>query len=210
MPRPAPDCRDPVDFYIDHAAQFDAVRSRTLCERSWLEALLADVPAGGAILDAGCGSGEPMAAYLLARGFTVTGVDAAPPLLELARQRYPQARWIKADLRSLDLGERFDAILAWDSLFHLSAQAQRIALATFRAHAAPGAALLFNSGGAHGESANPMFGEPLYHASLSPEEYRALLTAQGFHVVRHVAQDRTCGGRAVWLARREYEEELDD
>lgn len=205
MQRPAPDCRDPVDFYIDHAAQFDAVRSRSLCEQGWLEALVADVPPGGTILDAGCGSGEPIAAWLLAQGFAVTGVDAAAPLLDLARQRYPQGRWLRADLRALDLDERFDAIIAWDSLFHLSPGAQRTAIATFAAHAAPRASLLFNSGGAHGETASPMFGEPLYHASLSPEEYRALLAAQGFHVVRHVAQDRTCGERAIWVARRDPE-----
>ncbi len=129
MTRMAPDCRDPVDFYIDHAAQFDAVRSRSLCERGWLEMFLADVPAGGAILDAGCGSGEPIAAYMLARGFAVTGVDAAEPMLRLARQRHPEARWLKADLRGLDLGERFDAIVAWDSLFHLPVEAQRWAIA---------------------------------------------------------------------------------
>lgn len=203
MACPAPDCRDPVDFYIDHAAQFDAVRSRTLCERDWLEAFLADVPPGGTILDAGCGSGEPIASWLIARGFAVTGVDAAAPLLDLARQRYPHGRWLRVDLRDLDLDERFDAIIAWDSLFHLSPGAQRTAIAMFGAHAAPRASLLFNSGGAHGEAINPMFGEPLYHASLSPDEYRVLLAGQGFHVVRHVAQDPTCGGRDIWLARRD-------
>jgi len=203
MARPAPDCRDPVDFYIDHAAEFDAVRSCTLCEGDWLEAFLADVPVGGAILDAGSGSGEPIAGWLLARGFAVTGVDAAAPLLDLAHHRYPHGRWLRADLRDLDLGERFAAIIAWDSLFHLSPGAQRTAIATFAAHALPCASLLFNSGGAHGEAINPMFGEPLYHASLSPDEYRVLLAGQGFHVVRHVAQDPTCGGRDIWLARRD-------
>lgn len=205
----APDCRDPIDFYVDHADEFDAVRSRVLYERDWLDDFLAPVPPGGSILDLGCGAGEPMAGYLLERGFAVTGIDAAEPLLRLARSRYPQARWIQADMRTLDLGERFDAILAWDSFFHLPADAQRRCISTFGAHAAPHASLLFTSGPDLGEAINPLFGEPLYHASLSPDEYRARLASQGFHVDRHVAQDPTCGERTIWLARRTTTEILE-
>lgn len=200
--RSAPACRDPVEFYADHAAEFDAARGRALIERAWLDAFLADIPAGGHILDLGCGAGEPMAAYLLAQGYRVTGVDASAPLLALARQRFPQARWVQADMRELDLGECFDGILAWDSLFHLDRTAQANCIETIGRHAAPSAALMFNSGGDRGESVGTMFGEPLFHASLSPADYRALLAAQAFHVLRHVAQDQTCGGRTIWLARR--------
>jgi len=202
MGRAASAHRDPVDFYVDHADAFDAARSRALQERGWLDAFLAEVPAGGNVLDLGCGAGDPIATYLLAQGFAVTGVDSSAPLLAKARARHQQARWLEADMRGLDLGERFDGIIAWDSVFHLSAAAQRVCIATFGAHAAPEAALLFNSGHLHGEAINPLFGEPLYHASLSPDEYRLLLAEQGFHVVRHAAQDRTCGERTVWLARR--------
>lgn len=194
--------RDPVEFYADHAAEFDAERSRALKERGWLDAFLAEIPASGTILDLGCGAGEPMAGYMIDRGFAVTGVDASAPLLALAQARYPHATWLNRDMRALDIGERFDGILAWDSFFHLSAEAQRACITTIATHARPHAALMFTSGDDHGEAINPLFGEPLYHASLSRHEYRALLAAQGFHVLRHVAQDRTCGDRAIWLARR--------
>jgi hypothetical protein len=45
-------------------------------------------------------------------------------------------------------------------------------------------------------------GEPLYHASLDPDEYRLLLDRNGFDVVTHVAEDPDCGGHTVWLARQ--------
>jgi len=45
-------------------------------------------------------------------------------------------------------------------------------------------------------------GDPLYHGSLDPAEYRALLEAAGFEVVAHVAADPTCGHRTIWLARQ--------
>ncbi len=64
------------------------------------------------------------------------------------------------------------------------------------------AALMFTSGPSHGIALGCYAGETLFHASLDPAEYRALLAAQGFSVVAHVAEDPTCGGRTVWLARR--------
>jgi hypothetical protein len=71
----------------------------------------------------------------------------------------------------------------------------------FRAHALPGAALMFTSGPAHGEAIGSLAGEPLYHASLNPDEYRSLLDRNGFRVVTHVAEDAGCGGHTIWLAQ---------
>jgi SAM-dependent methyltransferase len=46
-------------------------------------------------------------------------------------------------------------------------------------------------------------GKPtLYHASLSPDEYRALLVANDFTAIDARMEDAECGGRSVWLARR--------
>jgi hypothetical protein len=71
----------------------------------------------------------------------------------------------------------------------------------FRAHAAPGAALMLTSGPAYGEAMGRLEGEPLYHASFDATEYRKLLEDGGFAVVATIAEDQTCGGRTVWLAQ---------
>ncbi|MFD2843650.1 hypothetical protein [Paracoccus cavernae] len=73
---------------------------------------------------------------------------------------------------------------------------------TFARLAAPRAALIFTSGPAGGEAIGRFQGEALYHASLDPEEYRALLSAHGFVVLDHRAEDPACGGATVWLAKR--------
>ncbi len=70
----------------------------------------------------------------------------------------------------------------------------------FGRHIAARGALMFTSGPAHGEVIGSFHGEPLYHASLDPAEYRALLDEAGFDVVAHVAEDPACGG-AHHLAR---------
>jgi len=63
------------------------------------------------------------------------------------------------------------------------------------------AALMFTSGPAVGEAIGQWQGEPLYHASLDPAEYRTLLDAHGFRVLHHHPEDPDCGGHTVWLAR---------
>ncbi len=104
-------------------------------------------------------------------------------------------------MRELALGRVFEGVLAWDSCFHLGFDAQRAMFPRFRAHAAPGAPLMFTSGPAHGEAIGSYNGDPLYHASLDPAEYRTLLDANGFDERGHVAEDKACGGRTVWLAQ---------
>jgi hypothetical protein len=44
-------------------------------------------------------------------------------------------------------------------------------------------------------------GQSVYHASLDPEEYRSLLTENGFDVLDFVPEDPDCNGHTVWLAR---------
>ena len=63
---------------------------------------------------------------------------------------------------------------------------------------------MFSSGPSHGEAIGDLFGDALYHASLAPEEYRALLKQYGFEVVKMVAEDVECTGHTVWLAQRFY------
>jgi len=190
-----------IAHYQRHAQTWDAARGKTLFERPWLDRFRQALPLGGSILDIGCGSAEPVARYFIEAGHRLTGIDSAAALIALCRERFPAGDWHVADMRSLALGRRFGGLLAWDSFFHLAYDDQRRMFPIFRAHAAPGAALMFTSGPSHGEAIGAFAGERLYHASLDPAEYRSLLDAQGFDVAAHVVEDPACGGRTVWLAK---------
>ncbi len=125
------------------------------------------------MLDLGCGSGRPIAHYLIAQGFTVTGVDSSGPAGSTtpAGCRGPPHEWIEADMRGLDLDRAFDGLIAWHSFFHLSPEDQRGLFPVFARHVAPGGALMFTGGPRHGEVIADWNGEELYHGSLSSEEY---------------------------------------
>lgn len=193
---------EPVAAYDKIAVWFDRTRTRSLIEKPWLDEFARGLREHAAILDLGCGTGEPIARYLTERQFKVTGVDGSAAMIDIARKRLPGIRLLVRDMRQLALDEKFDAAVAWHSLFHLPFDDQRAMFATFAGHLHPGGLLLFTTGSEHGETWGDNGGESLYHASLALDEYRRLLHANGFEVLRHAVDDAACGGATVWLARR--------
>lgn len=191
-----------VHIYEANADAFDRDRGRQLMEAKYLGALLKRLtPERRQVLDLGCGTGEPIARYLIDNGCQLTGVDAAQAMTALCAERFPAMTWITADMRTLALARRFDAIVAWDSFFHLAYDAQRAMFPVFHDHIAPRGLLLFTSGPEHGEAIGELYGERLYHASLAANEYRALMDANGFDVLTHTVNDPECGRHTVWLAQ---------
>jgi len=194
-----------IGLYRRHAvawAKKRANRTGRLMEAAWLDRFMSVMPPHPAILDIGCGSGEPMSRYLAEQGCDVTGVDSAPEMIALCESQFPQQTWRVADMRSLSLGVTFDGVLAWDSFFHLCHGDQRCMFPVFRAHASPHAALMFTTGPTPGEAIGTFESEPLYHASLDASEYRALLDENGFAIIAQVVEDPTCGRHTIWLAQR--------
>lgn len=189
-----------INLYERHAREFDRDRGRRLHEKAWLDRFLAYVPRAGTVLDLGCGTGEPIARYLIDAGFRVVGVDSSPSMIEMCRARFPDSEWLVADMRELTLGRQFDGILAWDSFFHLNMDDQRAMFGRFAAHARRAAPLLFTSGPSAGVRIGSYCGESLYHASLGSPENARLLAARRFSVREYVHDDPQCGGHTVWLA----------
>jgi len=87
----------------------------------WTEVLrAAGAGHGMSILDAGCGAGgaSVLAAQL---GCRVTGADVSGPLLTIARQRLPAARFEEAEIEMLPFATgSFDAVIAVNSLIYAS------------------------------------------------------------------------------------------
>ena len=159
------------DIYARQAVAYDTKRSRALFEARWLARFSACLPARARVLDLGCGAGEPIARWFIAEGFTVTGIDFAEPMLDLARARWPDGDWRQVDMKRLELGETFDGIIAWNSFFHLRPDEQRMCIGRMAKHLEPGGSVLMTVGHKAGEVSGTVGGEPVYHASLSPAEY---------------------------------------
>ncbi len=192
---------DVFKTYDKIADWFDEHRSRELFEKPYLDKFISLLKPGAHILDVGCGMGEPITQYLISRGLQVTGVEGSQKLIALARERLPEGRFIHADMRILALGETFDGIIVWHSLFHLSQDCQKSMFRVFAEHLRPQGILMFTSGHQEDEIWSENGGEKLYHASLSVQSYRELLSKHQFEIISHTAQDQDCGEATVWLAQ---------
>jgi SAM-dependent methyltransferase len=81
---------------------------------------LLELEPGVELLDLACGHGR-IANPLAERGVRVTGLDATPLFLELARNdaadRGVEVEYIEGDMRSIPWIERFDRVLCWFTSF---------------------------------------------------------------------------------------------
>ena len=190
------------EIYDRHAAAFDRQRPKKLHERKWLDRFCDLLPAEAHVLDVGCGAAEPFTAYFLERGCVVEGVDFSMSMLKLARARFPALAWHFADMRTLELGKRFDGLIAWNSFFHLTPRDQVVTIDRFSAHLKPGGALMMTVGPGAGEVVGHVNGDEVYHSSLEPDEYREVLARAGIDVVEFVAEDPDCEQQSILIGRK--------
>ena len=118
---------------------------RTAGEVELVWKLLALEP-GLELLDLACGHGR-IANPLAELGVRVTGLDATPLFLELARkdaaERGVEVEFVEGDMRSVPWVERFDRVLCWFTSFgYFSDQENRAVLAGAYDTLKPGGAFL--------------------------------------------------------------------
>jgi len=71
------------------------------------------------VLDVGCGVGY-LSRHLSNLGAVVTGIDISPKLIEFAKEKVSDVKFIVGDIFEQDIKEKFDVILFADSLEHFS------------------------------------------------------------------------------------------
>lgn len=207
MPSSTPSPLDPEAAgrrYTRIAARFLAARSPTRGV-DYLEQAIALCAARRRALDAGCGAGRPLTRHLVEAGFAVTGIDLSAGMLELARQAVPEARLRRADLRCFDEGQRYDLVLAWDSLFHLPYGEQRRATHHLLSLVGAEGVILFTAGGIDDERTDTMHGESFYYSSLARSAYLSILDEDGFELLVD-DDDQAPLPHAVFVARRRADE----
>jgi cyclopropane fatty-acyl-phospholipid synthase-like methyltransferase len=153
-------------------------------EKRVLDLLLERTPTGANVLDLGCGTGRPIAEYLVARQCHVTGVDQSAAMLQLARSRMPEQHWVLSSLENFEPDGEFAAIIAWDSLFHIARDEHAAILARVRAVMPHGGRFALTVGGSeHPAFTDTMFGHTFFYDSHSPDAAMALLVSSGFTII---------------------------
>ena len=122
------------------------------------------------VLDLGCGTGQLAAS--LAKGRSVTGVDPARAMLDVARARPggEEVTWVEADARTVRLGQSFDLVLLTGHAFQcfLTAVDQLAVLHTIAAHLAPAGQFIFDSRNPHAKEWLEWTPERSQHTVIHP------------------------------------------
>ncbi len=108
----------------------------------WLEML----PAGGRVLEVGCGHGRPIAAALADAGQRVTGIDPSAQMIAEARQAVPGQDFRQLALVELEETDAFNGACCFFSLLCMDPIELRIGLERLHRALKPGAPLLIVSG----------------------------------------------------------------
>jgi len=192
------------------ATQWDVARSAFYGrEREYLDTFLSGL-APSLILDAGCGTGRPMAEYVLARGHSVIGIDQSEALLARARSRFPSAQWINATLEEYTFVEHYQGVICWDALFHIERSHHERMLTRIASCLPLGGRLMLTVGGSeHPAFTDVMFGQEFFYDSLPPAEVLRILASLGFvALVSEFMNQPTTGrdkGRYAIVAKKKNE-----
>ena len=101
-------------------------------------------PTARTLLDVACGTGAHLAE--LSHRYEVEGADLSPAMLAVARGRLPGIPLHQADMRTLDLGRSFDAVIClFSSIGYVTDPSEmRSTVARLAAHVAPGGVLILD------------------------------------------------------------------
>jgi SAM-dependent methyltransferase len=111
--------------------------------RSLVALVRARCPGATSLLDVACGTGEHLM-HLRAEFADIVGVDIAPAMLAAARAKLPDVPLHHADMRTLDLGRRFDVVCCLFSAIGYvgGVDELRAAAARLLAHLEPGGVVI--------------------------------------------------------------------
>ena len=113
--------------------------------RKAFEGWLGQMPAGGRVLEVGCGHGEPVAAALAAAGLRVTGIDPSGEMIDLARAR-AAGEFRQMPLAELEEAAAFDGACCFFSLLCMDPIELRVGLERLHRALKSDAPLLIVSG----------------------------------------------------------------
>lgn len=139
---------------------------------------------GASVLDIGCGTGYPIDCFLVSRGFFVTGIDISENMLIKAKERnLSSATFESADFLTFETEKKFDAVIAFDSLWHIARAEQEGIFKKLSSLLNGGGYLLFTYGKTDGEVYGDMFGKTFYYSSIDLAVTKRLLKENGFDIL---------------------------
>jgi ubiquinone/menaquinone biosynthesis C-methylase UbiE len=169
--------------YIKIATKYNQFRKRFHNEKE-LEHFASLLSDGARVLDAGCGTGLPVAQFLVEKGFQVTGIDIASGMLDLAQQQVPEAHFLEGDMTQLTFpDESFDGIVSIFAIIHVPKEKHRTIYQNFYRVLKPGGIIFFSTGSTEWEGTGEYLGTTMFWSHYNAETSIAFTKDAGFKIL---------------------------
>lgn len=152
---------------------------------NWAEvkAFTANLPNGARVLDAGSGTGMPVADFLIKSGFEVVGIDISSGMVETARKNVPKASFQQMDMTRLDFPpESFDGVISTYAVIHIPRELHAGIFRTFHSILKSGGVMLVSVASWAWEEFADYMGVDMFWSHYDPDKSQSLITAAGFEI----------------------------
>lgn len=152
----------------------------------------------GRVLDVGCGAGGRVIEELEKFQFKITGVDVSEGMLNVARERHFEHQFELADICTWESVEKYDLIIAWDSLFHLPLGSQELVIRKLCSFLAEGGVMLYTFGNGSGDHIDTWHNDTFYYSTIGISENLRLIMEEGLKPL-HLELDQFPDQRHAFL-----------
>lgn len=160
------------------------------------------LPANGRVLDAGSGTGIPVARHLVKAGFEVIGIDFSEVMVAAARENVPGAAFQKMNIVEIDLPvESFDGVISTYAIIHIPREKHAQIFRSFHSILKPRGVLLVSVASWAWEEFNDYMGVDMFWSHFDHDMTRSLIKQAGFDI--EFGRDVVTGGeKHHWVLAR--------
>jgi ubiquinone/menaquinone biosynthesis C-methylase UbiE len=153
------------------------------------------------VLDIGCGSTGRTVNMALKHGFDIIGMDVSTEMIRIAKKKHANVTFIHDDFIEWRTSDRFDLIIAWDSIFHAPKDYQKEITKKMCRLMNEGGILLFTAGSEAGEVSGEMEGVYFEYGSIGYWEYLTIIKEMNCKIVL-MEEDQFPAGHMVFICKK--------
>lgn len=188
--------------YTQIAEWWDKVTKDSKYGVEYVERAIQRVENKNKALDVGCGSGGKIMDTVLESGFCLTALDPSEGMVSIAKRTYRDVHFVNTDILSWESEDRFDLIVAWDSIFHAPCAQQKPILEKMCRHLSPAGVLLFTGSHSHGDIiGEDMNGVGFEYGSLHYFEFLRIIENCGCDFVI-MERDQSDPAHVVYMCKK--------
>ncbi len=189
------------ESYNSIISDWNSYRNKTTINNC-IKEFCKSLPKHAHILDIGCGTGYPIDSFLCQSGFSIVGIDISDKMIANAKKRHlSNAIFIEKDFLYFTSTEKFDAIIAFDSIWHIEESQQEKIYKMVSSLLNPNGYFLFTHGKNAGTIVGNMFSHEFIYSALGSKKVKSILNENSMDIIFYQEdyEEKTTGKRDLLI-----------